>query len=61
MKIKNHNIEHHASEALSEAILENITGGRAGQDGNDLLIWNNGDGSDFLEGYIKIGKFVLPR
>jgi hypothetical protein len=35
-------------QPLPDDVLEQASGG--GQDGSDLLIVNNGDGSDFLEG-----------
>ena len=35
------------ADSLPDEAIENVSGG--GQDGSDLLIVNNGDGSDFLE------------
>jgi Ca2+-binding RTX toxin-like protein len=36
--------------AATDAELDRVAAGSTGQDGNDLLIWNNGDGSDFNRG-----------
>lgn len=52
-KANKENFSHQADKlkdlSVTEGQAEETKGGRTtrGQDGSDLLIWNNGDGSDF--------------